>query len=286
MIFADNTLYEGGQSLANYSVANYKLPVFVREGAVIPLYPESYFDKSNVQIRPRDPLYLDIYPHATKTTVFSLFEDDGLTYQFKQGKFNKTVITCEAANDNVDIRIKGCAEGSGYADMPQTRTYWCIIHRKAKPESVFIENQKLEQFSDTTALNSAQEGWCMLEGSGSRLGEVHVKTRLQPFDKSFTISFNRATKISEKKHHATLKALVTVSGGAVHLSVDIDQSGDGTVTLFDLKGQTVAAMDVQLNEGVNRICLPRVHAAIISKVYLVKIATPSATFTKMIIVPE
>ena len=97
-----------------YDVSNYKFPVLVREGGIIPMYPESYYDNNRIQQKPRDPLTLAIYPSKQKKTRFELFEDDGLTYRFKTNSmYNKTIIECDPTyrSDAVTIKIKGLRDG-------------------------------------------------------------------------------------------------------------------------------------------------------------------------------
>ena len=47
-------------------------PVFIRQGAIIPMYP----DMNYVGEKPADVLTLDLYPYGN--TSFNLYEDDGL----------------------------------------------------------------------------------------------------------------------------------------------------------------------------------------------------------------
>ena len=74
----------------DYDISDYKYPVLVREGAIIPMYPESYYDSSRFQQKPINPLIINIYPSTKSKTEFELMEDDGRTYQFKtDSNFNR-----------------------------------------------------------------------------------------------------------------------------------------------------------------------------------------------------
>ena len=70
------TMYSGPSTLDNYSAPLHVLPLFVKSGAIIPMWPDSmlYFNEKRL-----DPLTLDIYPNGT--TQFELYEDDGVTRQ-------------------------------------------------------------------------------------------------------------------------------------------------------------------------------------------------------------
>ena len=147
--------YQGSRVLNGYDVSDYKMPVFVREGGIIPMYPESYYDNNRVQKKPKNPLTLDIYPSTQKSTSFELIEDDGHTYEFqKNAMYNKTLIECHPGSNEVTIHIKGQHKGKGYIDMPKKRDYIIQIHSE-KPESVFLNNYKLEEIGN----NQESDGW-------------------------------------------------------------------------------------------------------------------------------
>ena len=147
--------YQGSRVLNEYDVSDYKMPVFVREGGIIPMYPESYYDNNRVQQKPKNPLTLDIYPSTQKSTSFELIEDDGHTYEFqKNAMYNKTLIECHPGSNEVTIHIKGQHKGKGYIDMPKKRDYIIQIHSE-KPESVFLNNYKLEEIGN----NQESDGW-------------------------------------------------------------------------------------------------------------------------------
>ena len=188
--FADGTVYEGGQTITDYDVSDYKLPVLVKEGAIIPMYDASYY-KNRKQVRPRKNLQVDVYPHTSKPTSFKMFEDDGLTYEFKSNRFNKTLFTCDAVSDpdSIQLSVAGCLEGEGYNTMPLNRNYTFTVHC-AKPKSITLtldsgvvrvvpEVSALEGLRDDTA-----EGWSY----GSRnSGVLHIKPKTQKYHARFDI---------------------------------------------------------------------------------------------------
>ncbi|MFC1555934.1 TIM-barrel domain-containing protein [candidate division KSB1 bacterium] len=192
--FENGKTYQGPQTITDYDVSDFKLPVLVREGAIIPMYPEAFYENRKQQ-RPRDPLQVDIYPHTAKATSFILFEDDGLTYKFRENKFNKSLFTCDAVTneDKIQISANGCAQGEGYEGMPQERNYYFTVHLGNKPFSVSLTTDSgstisLSEFSELSELENAGEGWCYLR---SNEGIVHIKLNPQQFDAGFKIEINR-----------------------------------------------------------------------------------------------
>lgn len=183
--YASGRVYEGGQTITDYDVSDFKLPVLVKEGAIIPMYPEAYYE-DRVQQRPRDPLQVDVYPHTTEATEFTLFEDDGLTYKFRENQFNKTRFSCDSITEPGAIRIAvaGCMEGEGYEGMPQERNYYFTVHCDKKPTTVSWAStpdaiSQLREIADTAELQGGAEGWSYDSASG---GVLHIKLRPLAYD--------------------------------------------------------------------------------------------------------
>ena len=81
------------------------LPVFVREGSILPMQP---LVQSTNEV-PNGPLVLRVYPgHDCKG---SLYQDDGKTMAYKHGELLRMQFSCEAAAGSVKLHI-GPHEGS------------------------------------------------------------------------------------------------------------------------------------------------------------------------------
>ena len=100
-----------------------------------------------------------------------MFEDDGFTYEFeKNAMYNKTLIECYPGSNEVIIHIKGQHQGKGYLDMPKKRDYIIQLHSE-KPESVFLNNDKLEELGN----NYESDGWYF----DSHKNIVYINTKNQ-----------------------------------------------------------------------------------------------------------
>jgi alpha-glucosidase len=75
------------------------LPVYVREGSILPLQP---LTQSTDEI-PQGPLLLRVYPG--RDCQGSLYEDDGKSMAYKRGEFLRVRFTCEAGTDSVKLHI-------------------------------------------------------------------------------------------------------------------------------------------------------------------------------------
>lgn len=70
----NGTRYQGPALLNNYSAPLQTLPVLVRAGSIVPMWPAmNYFNEL-----PHDPITLDVYPHDTQAmnSSFELYEGE------------------------------------------------------------------------------------------------------------------------------------------------------------------------------------------------------------------
>ena len=93
-------LYEGGQTLNNFDSPIWKLPVFIREGAIIPT-TTAHNNPSQLDHHLRQ---IDVYPHGESS--FTLVEDDGLTEDYKAGKVAKTELKSQERNGHLVLTME------------------------------------------------------------------------------------------------------------------------------------------------------------------------------------
>ncbi len=89
------------------------LPLFVRAGSIVPLGPAMEYTGQE----PEDPIELRVYPGADAD--FTLYEDDGLTYDYEKGAYSTTPIHW---NDSSHTLTIGARQGS-YRGMIEHRTF-------------------------------------------------------------------------------------------------------------------------------------------------------------------
>jgi alpha-D-xyloside xylohydrolase len=73
--------YKGGQQI-NADAPYEKMPVFVKEGSILPTGPELQYTSE----KPAEPLTLFVY--TGKDASFSLYEDEGTNYNYEKGAFS------------------------------------------------------------------------------------------------------------------------------------------------------------------------------------------------------
>ncbi|TNJ64471.1 DUF5110 domain-containing protein [Paenibacillus hemerocallicola] len=122
-------------------------PLFIKAGAIIPEWPEMDY----VGQKPLDTIGLHFYPHGK--SEFALYEDDGTTCQYVDGRLALTSISSENSGNEIRIRI-GVREGR-YEGMPERRSYEISIHADGEPSEVTVNGERLQpneqwQYTDGT----------------------------------------------------------------------------------------------------------------------------------------
>ena len=133
-----NEYIEGGQSLvvdAPYEC----IPVFVREGAIIPFGPEmEWSDEKPAEL-------INLYVYAGKNGSFQLYEDEGVNYNYEKGKYATIDITYDDATKTVKL---GARKGSFNGMLKQRRFNVVLISKDAaKPLNLENPEGRLVQYT-------------------------------------------------------------------------------------------------------------------------------------------
>ncbi len=120
--FWTGTPIEGGKTIdapAPYDA----MPLHIRAGSIIPFGPDLQY----VAEKKADPLTLYVY--TGKDASFTLYEDDGLSYQYEKGAFSQIPLTWNESNQTLTIHNR---QGT-YPAMPATRTLRILFISKTNP---------------------------------------------------------------------------------------------------------------------------------------------------------
>ena len=98
-----------------------RLPLFVKGGSIIPMWPEGTL---SWMTRDTGQLDLDVYPDGQST--FTLYEDDGVTRRYADGEYSEQTFTADATSGEVRLTI-GAATGR-YEGQPAGRRYVVRLH--------------------------------------------------------------------------------------------------------------------------------------------------------------
>ena len=155
--YADGkTIYDGKQTI-EYEAPIDLLPVFVKEGSIIPMQPEMQY----VGEKPVDEITLDVYPTVEDGDFhFVLYEDDGATNDYQKGDYATTRYDCNVktgASNTLTLDI-GARTGS-YTDIDE-RDYMVQFHNAGyKNAKVTAGGKDLSAAASLEALKAAGEGY-------------------------------------------------------------------------------------------------------------------------------
>jgi alpha-D-xyloside xylohydrolase len=120
---------EGGRHLiveAPYE----QIPVFVREGAIIPFGPEmEWSDEKPAEL-------INLYIYAGKDGQFQLYEDEGTNYNYEKGKYATIDITYDDATRTVSFS----ARKGQFNGMLKNRRFNVVLITGDAPKPLNLDN--------------------------------------------------------------------------------------------------------------------------------------------------
>lgn len=175
--FHNGNQIQGGKWLDKYNAPLDRCPVFVRGGAIIPMYPDMNF----VGEKPVDVLTLQLWPSGKSS--FNLYEDDGLTRDYLKGACVETKIEMEASNEQTVVTV-GAAKGA-FDKFCKERVYKFDIRATKAPATITLNGQALTASSSKAELDKVEEGYFF--DATDRGGRLMVKTHKLPTNKQTTL---------------------------------------------------------------------------------------------------
>ncbi|MFI9161868.1 glycoside hydrolase family 31 protein [Kitasatospora aureofaciens] len=168
--------YQGPTTINGYSAPLDTLPLFVKGGAIVPMWPRGTLSWEN---RDRGELDYDLYPQGDSS--YTLYEDDGVTRRYAAGSSATQQVDVHAHGPVTTVEV-GASEGS-YSGKPDARSYRFTVHGRSAPRMVVTQGGPLPRLDSAAALDSAASGW-YFDGAA---GVTHVKTAPVPTDEDFSL---------------------------------------------------------------------------------------------------
>ncbi|MFJ8377245.1 NPCBM/NEW2 domain-containing protein [Streptomyces sp. NPDC094461] len=196
--------YQGPVTLDDYSAPLDTLPLFVKGGASVPMWPgiRSYQDRTAVS-----PLAWDVYPQGRSS--FTLYEDDGVTRQHRDGKYatQRADVTAPVRGaGDVTVRI-GASEGK-FTGKQSSRPYEFTVHTGSAPSAVELGG-KLPRLGSAAAFKAAKQGWWY--DRDDRGGVVKIRTAPLSTGKKFSVKLKNTSAVGGR--NAGADAVVSVPSG-------------------------------------------------------------------------
>nr|WP_302831625.1 TIM-barrel domain-containing protein [uncultured Bacteroides sp.] len=132
-------LYQGGRIINNFASPLWKLPVFVKNGAIIPMTSPN----NNVNETAKNLRIYELYPYGQST--FTEYDDDGITEEYRAGKGVSTLIeSVVGPKGDVTVTIQP-AQGDFNGFVKEKATEFKVnVTEKPKKVSATIGKSKLK----------------------------------------------------------------------------------------------------------------------------------------------
>ena len=125
--FYTGKFYAGGQTIV--AEAPYeKIPVFVPEGAILPIGPEMEWSDQ------KKPELIDLYVYAGKDGSYTLYEDEGTNYNYEKGKYATIDFQYNDAQKTLTV---GARKGS-FDGMLQKRRFNVVLVQAQSNQGVSL----------------------------------------------------------------------------------------------------------------------------------------------------
>jgi len=120
--FYTGKFINGGQKIS-VDAPFEKLPLYVREGTILPLGPDIQFTDE----KPADVVTLYVY--TGNDCTFTLYEDEGTNYNYEKGSYSNIVFSYNEAGKKLSIS----SPAGNFNKMPQFRTFNIVWVGRDKP---------------------------------------------------------------------------------------------------------------------------------------------------------
>jgi alpha-glucosidase len=144
-------IYTGGQTITASAPLEY-IPVYVREGAILPFGPVMQY-VGDPSVSPQ--LQLNFYPGADAN--FALYEDDGATMAYNSGAYRTTQISRQQIAGETDLAI---SRAGGNWNPAGPRYFDVQVHDQySAPSTVLVNGIAILPAASEDSLSASDWGW-------------------------------------------------------------------------------------------------------------------------------
>ena len=181
--FGEQPPEQGGRSVKRTSVPLDRLPVYVREGGIVPLGPVMQYTSE----KPVDPLSIHVFGFAaddaadTRTSAASLYDDDGLSADYQNGEFQRTNMRYEQARDAVKFSVAMVSGDDTFVTDP--RNYQIRFYGLGSPGNILLDGKPVPHAGKKSSPASAS--W----SANQTTGEISIFVP-KSIGRAFTVEFS------------------------------------------------------------------------------------------------
>ncbi len=148
--------------------------LYVKAGAIIPMSQV----KNHIDETKNEVVVWDVYPY--QISKYKLYEEDGTSYNYENGAYAFTKVTCGQNKNNVNLTIS--ARKGEYNGMPEKRTFLVKMHSLTCPKEIRVDGKKIKYFDDLRQLifNDNNCGWYYDKQSKKSIIKLDKGWKYQP----------------------------------------------------------------------------------------------------------
>ncbi len=187
--FFTGKVYRGGRTVT--LALDYKtwtdIPLFVRQGAIIPTQPLMQY----IGQRPVTALTVEVFP-AKHPTHFDYYDDNGDTYAYEHGQYFLQRLGTRARGRTVHLTV-GTARGTY---KPALRRYLFVVHR-VHARTVTVDGHTLNPAANVAALSGCT-AVCWARGSNPVAALTFIDL---PAGKAYRVSIQEESRQRGRRPH-------------------------------------------------------------------------------------
>lgn len=220
--YFSGTIYTGGCVINNFDAPLWKLPVFVKRGAIIPMTtPNNHVSEIDKALR----IY-EVYPYGHSS--FTEYDDDGVTEAYRDGKGVTTFIESEVTAKGDAVITVHSTQGDFDGFVKEKVTEFRInVSEKPKSLAAKIGNSKVK-LTEVASMDEFQNGENVYYYDAAPNLNLFA-TPGSEFSKT-VITKNPQVCIRLSKTDITTQAVTVTVGGFRYESVDSYHQTSGTLT--------------------------------------------------------
>jgi len=231
--FWDDKKYTGDKTESIAAATGY-LPVFVKEGAIVPMAP---YAKSTFFMA-KDTLLVHVYTGADGS--FKLYEDDGVTEKYRT-KSELRVTELQFVQADLGTQI-GAATGS-FTGAPASRTYRIVYHGLSAAVPMYLNTTAISSFTTPSAVPANQSG--TVWDATTKLQTVYLAAT--PVANALRVASAPSTRLLSVASKSHLRSAVRIVDGTV--VVDKTLRGAVRLSIHQLNGRVVGSFSHPTRSG-------------------------------------
>jgi alpha-glucosidase (family GH31 glycosyl hydrolase) len=173
-IDAWNGQRQSGPKTVDMQLPLARIPLMIRAGAIVPLAPTMQYTGE----KPWDPITLDVYPAPAANSQNTLYEDDGISNQYKTGACRKTRLTASADDGMKTLQVKISSADGTFDGARGDRAWKLRVHLSAGSHATKVQvDGQAAQTAETAPQQSAMPFTTTGAAADSPVLEVDVPSK-------------------------------------------------------------------------------------------------------------